>query len=165
MIKNIKGNFESAAFEVELAPDRHLDTMKLLMAIGGSSAFLGIIALGAVIVGAAPVAFFMLPVALGLTFAFSRSHYTGLQRQNIKLDERGLHLTYSHPDYDQPDRFENMNPRMTRIERHPTRHTTVVGYMSKRYELGRFLGHQEKENLYKDLRLALRRWDPVSRPA
>lgn len=165
MIRNIKGNFESAAFEVELAPDRHLDTMKLLMAIGGSSALLGVIALGFVVAGAAPVAAFMLPVALGLTLAFSRNHYIGLQRQKIKLDERGLHLTYSHPDYDHPDRFENMNPSMTRIDRHPTRQTTIIGYMSKRYELGSFLGPQEKEKLYKDLRLALRRWDPISRLA
>lgn len=160
MIRDIRNNFNAASYAVELVPDRSLSPKQLMSTIGVSAGALITASVGFITIGAIPPAIFLMVVATGLTLGLSRSHYIGLQRQRIVLDETGLTLIYTHPDDDEPDRFGCMNPLMLRIEKHPSKETTIIGFGRKGFELGGFLNHADKKKLYNELRGAVRQWQP-----
>lgn len=170
---NLKGSFESARFEAELVPHRSIGKRGALAAIGGSALLLGA---SSAVIGfatdgkALPVALpFAFIIQMGLTWAFMHNARDACERQTLTMDENGLTLTHSRPDFAQ-DVVTKISPDLipwVRIKETEIRGIKKLSLALRRDEvpLGRFLPPPETENLQQNLKIALRNWTKNPAPS
>lgn len=163
---NLTGSFEEARFEAELIPRRSIGKRGALAAIGGtgiilgaSTGFMGIMSGGKTLPYTTP---FALAIQMGLTWAFMSNARDACERQVLRLDNAGLTLTHTRPDWEKPV-VNKMGPAelpWVRIKETEIRGIKKLSLCLRKEEmpLGRFLPPVETENLQKNLRLALRNW-------
>ena len=167
---NLTGTFEEARFEAELVPHRSIGKRGALAAMGGtgiilgtSTAVIGVMSGGKSLVYTVPFAF---AIQMGLTWAFMSNARDAGERQTIKMDESGLTLTHTRPDWNNP-LVTQMGPAelpWARIKETEIRGIKKLSLCLRKDEipLGHFLPPVETENLQKNLKVALRNW--INRP-
>lgn len=170
MIKTITGSFEEARFEAELVPHRSIGKRGAIAAVAGSSALLGLstgIITFATNGKALPViGAFAFATQMGLTWAFMMNARAACERQRLKMDEHGLTITHTRPDWPTPAYYDIPNPRLARIEEKKVRgiRKLVLRLHAKQMDLGHFLPPVETKELQRDLKTALRNWTKEPNP-
>lgn len=163
---NIKGNFEEARFEAELVPHRSLGQTGSWLACGLSGLLLGATSGMALLMSqgkAWPVAVTAFLVQGGLQYAFSRNARAADERQLLKMDEDGLSIIHTRPDWDTPQTHQIDFPTMARIEQDSTRGIPkiFIRHHARQISIGDFLPPAETAQLEQGLKKALRAWRPA----
>ena len=170
---NLTGSFQDARFEAELVPHRSIGKRGALAAIGGtgvvlgtSTAVIGVMSGGKSLPYTTPFAF---AIQLGLTWAFMSNARDACERQILMMDESGLTLTHTRPDWEEPV-VTKMGPAelpWVRIKETEIRGIKNLSLCLRKNEipLGRFLPPVETKNLQQNLKLALRNWTKDPSPA
>ena len=157
---NLKGSFESARFEAELVPHRSLTPggVKLALAVSAATTLPPAIAFG--IMGFWPVTVMMLLAQGGLHMGFRASARDSRERQHLVMDQNGLTVTHTRPDWDTPAYYDIPVPSLARIETQDIRgqKKLTLRLHKKEMPLGHFLPPEEAKELQQNLKLALRNW-------
>ncbi|QQG37040.1 MAG: DUF2244 domain-containing protein [Micavibrio aeruginosavorus] len=163
---SIKGSFDEARFEAELAPQRSLGQAGSWIACGLSALLLGGVSGFALIMSqgrAWPVAVFAFLAQGGLQYAFSRNARAAGERQLLTMDEDGLQITHTRPDWDKPLIHKIEYPTMARVVQDSTCGIPkiFIRHHARQIRVGDFLPPVETEQLGKGLKTALRAWRPA----
>ncbi len=170
MIKTITGSFEKARFEAELVPHRSIGKRGAIAAVATSGVLLGMatgvtafLTQGKALPFITPFAF---AIQMGLTWAFMMNARASCERQHLKMDEHGLTITHTRPDWPTPAYYDIPNPRLARIEETKVRgiDKLVLRLHAKQMNLGHFLPPAETKELQTNLKTALRNWTQDPNP-
>ncbi len=170
MIKTIKGSFEEARFEAELVPRRSIGKHGAIAAIAGTGVLLGMTTgITAFVTNGKALPFitpFAFAVQMGLTWAFMMSARAACERQYLRMDENGLTITHTRPDWPTPAYYDIPNPRLARLEEKKIRgiDKLVLHLHARQMDLGHFLPPVESKELHKNIKTALRNWTKDPNP-
>ena len=161
---SLKGSFEEARFEAELIPHRSIGMRGAQCAIaftglllGTSTAIAGFASGGKALPVIIP---FALAIQTGIAWAFMCNARDACERQILTMDNSGLTLTHTRPNWKKPVITKIDAPPLARIEEKSIRGIKKLTLCLHKQEipLGRFLPPAETANLQQNLKLALRNW-------